>query len=189
VTFAPSVNTDASIPSLDMTTDSDGVVRADESTKAVSVLGLNMSSDGAADSSAANASTDDLPALEISTGNTNPGIPTPGATPPPPKPVTTTPTPPGVNPEGAGPDQSSFNGITAEIPADAIWLIKQNNSESVSGPFKFLDVVKLLELGKISKNDKISRTGTNRFNKISQQYGLINRYNSFYLIFNYVKKI
>lgn len=63
-----------------------------------------------------------------------------------------------------------FDGITAEIPMDPIWLVKQANSEKVSGPFRFLDVIKYLEEGKLTKNDKISRVGTKAFNKIQQQY-------------------
>lgn len=66
--------------------------------------------------------------------------------------------------------EGSFDGITAEIPTDPIWLLKQATSENVSGPFPFLDVIKFLEEGRINKNDKISKTGSNRFVKISQQY-------------------
>ena len=36
--------------------------------------------------------------------------------------------------------------------------------------FRFLDVMKFLEEGRINKIDKISRIGTNRFVKIQQQY-------------------
>lgn len=74
------------------------------------------------------------------------------------------------SPPGADKDQGSYDGLTAEIPGDPIWMIKPVNSEMVSGPFRFLDVVKFLEQGKISKNDKISKQGTNRFVKIQQQY-------------------
>ena len=64
----------------------------------------------------------------------------------------------------------AFDGVTAEIPTDPIWLVKQANSEAVSGPFRFLQIVKFLEQGKLTKNDKISKVGTNRFIKILQQY-------------------
>ncbi len=63
-----------------------------------------------------------------------------------------------------------FNGIVAEIPMDPIWLVKQANSEVVSGPFRFLEVIKYLEEGKLTKNDKIARSGTKAFTKIQQQY-------------------
>lgn len=77
---------------------------------------------------------------------------------------------PGSPPPAPEKDQSSYDGLTVEIPVEPIWLIKQANSEAVSGPFRFLDVVKFLESGKLSKNDKISKVGTNRFVKIQQQY-------------------
>jgi len=65
---------------------------------------------------------------------------------------------------------SAFDGITAEIPFEAIWMIKSGANEALSGPFAFLDVIKFLGEGKITKNDKISKAGTNRFVKIAQQY-------------------
>jgi hypothetical protein len=67
-------------------------------------------------------------------------------------------------------DTGSFDGITAQIPTDPIWLVKQATSETVSGPFRFLDVMKFLSEGRLTKNDKISKVGTNRFVKIQQQY-------------------
>lgn len=67
-------------------------------------------------------------------------------------------------------DTGSFDGITAQIPTDPIWLVKQATSETVSGPFRFLDVMKFLGEGRLTKNDKISKVGTNRFVKIQQQY-------------------
>lgn len=103
-----------------------------------------------------------------------PGIP---AAPAVPKPIPPVPAPQPVPIPAAvaakpqpDPDQGSFDGITAEIPADPIWLIKQGNSETVAGPFRFLEVMKLIEEGKVTKNDKISRVGSNRFVKILQQY-------------------
>lgn len=71
---------------------------------------------------------------------------------------------------GKAKDLDGFDGIVAEIPADPIWLVKQANGETVSGPFRFLEVVQFLEQGKLSKNDKIARTGTKAFTKIAQQY-------------------
>lgn len=96
-----------------------------------------------------------------------PASATPGA--PGHKPPAMTPMPAGVTP-GRDPDQGSFDGITAEIPTDPIWLVKQANSEAVSGPFRFLEIVKFLEEGKLNKADKISKVGTNRYVKIQQQY-------------------
>jgi len=86
--------------------------------------------------------------------------------------------PPGSSPAAAteGGDQGSFDGITAEISVDPIWLIKKSSSEAVSGPFRFLDVMKFLEEGRINKSDKISKVGTNRFVKILQQYEFNVRY-------------
>ncbi|MGZ3734038.1 MAG: PilZ domain-containing protein [Bdellovibrionota bacterium] len=63
-----------------------------------------------------------------------------------------------------------FDGIVAEIPMDPIWLVKPANSETVSGPFRFLEVIQFLEQGKLTKNDKIARTGNKAFTKIGQQY-------------------
>lgn len=113
-----------------------------------------------------------------------PGLPpsAKSAAPPaaPPKPVTPplAPLPAGASPQAAteGADQGSFDGITAEISVDPIWLIKKANSEAVSGPFRFLDVMKFLEEGRINKADKISKVGTNRFVKIQQQYEFNVRY-------------
>ena len=67
-------------------------------------------------------------------------------------------------------EDRSFDGITAEIPQEAIWLIKKSNSEEVRGPLPYLQVRQMLERGDISKNDKISKVGTNSYIKIVQQY-------------------
>lgn len=165
--FVPSVNSDSG-PSLAVAApgEDDGVQRvgADESTKAVSVLGLNL--DVPSDSGPA-LQMDAAPAAAPPPVSPPPAAATPGAPPPvkqPPLPAA----PAGAT--GSGPDQPSFDGITAEISADPVWLIKGNNTENVSGPFRFLEVIKLLEQGKITKNDKISKAGTNRFQKIAQQY-------------------
>jgi hypothetical protein len=77
-----------------------------------------------------------------------------------------TPRPPAAPPK----PKEDFDGIVAEIPTDPIWLVKQASGETVSGPFRFLEVVKFLEEGKLTKNDKIARTGTKAFTKIGQQY-------------------
>jgi hypothetical protein len=105
-----------------------------------------------------------------------PGAPKPaGPTPiaakpaaPPSAPPSAPPTAAAVKPADA--DTGSFDGITAQIPTDPIWLVKQATSETVSGPFRFLDVMKFLGEGRLTKNDKISKVGTNRFVKIQQQY-------------------
>ncbi|MCO5142114.1 MAG: PilZ domain-containing protein [Oligoflexia bacterium] len=95
--------------------------------------------------------------------------------PPKPPPVASVPLKPTMPPakltkEKNDRDQGSYDGITAEISSDAIWLIKQGVSDNAVGPFRFLDIKKFLDEGKLSKNDKISKVGTNRFVKISQQY-------------------
>ncbi len=123
---------------------SDGVEREDP-TKAFSILGLNLQAPTA--------------------------TPTPTPTPPPQvKPNVPPPPKPAPEPKMEVTDERTFDGITAEIPVEPIWLIKQGNSENVSGPFRFLEVVEFLKNGKLNKNDKISRQGTNRFQKIAQQY-------------------
>lgn len=96
---------------------------------------------------------------------TTPPAPPPSAPPAPPR----APAAPVAQPE-ADRDTGSFDGITAQIPMEPIWLVKRGNVETVAGPFRFLEVIKLLEEGKLNKNDKISREGTNRFVKIQQQY-------------------
>lgn len=87
---------------------------------------------------------------------------------PPPKP------PPriSIDPEDGKPKESGdhFDGVVAEVPTDPIWLIKPAASETVSGPYRFLEVMQLLEEGKLTKNDKISRVGSKAFTKIIQQY-------------------
>ena len=106
-----------------------------------------------------------------------PGLPpAPGAKPP--GPPSAPPKPPSGSPAApASVDHESFDGITAEISVDPIWLVKKASSEAVSGPFRFLDVMNFLEEGRITKSDKISKVGTNRFVKIQQQYEFNVRYN------------
>ena len=95
-------------------------------------------------------------------GNTKPKVPfPPGATAP-------TMVPP-LAPAGAI-DDSGDEGIVVEIPQGPIWLIKQERSERVTGPYSFQQVIDLLRTGQITKEDKISKQGTNRFAKIAQQY-------------------
>lgn len=125
----------------------------EEPTKAVSALGLSLS---------------DAPMPELKKAPPVAPPPKPAS---PPKPAPVTPRAPVDAPKKSPEkDTGSFDGITAEIPTDPIWLVKPNNSEMVSGPFRFLEVVKYLEEGKITKNDKISKAGTKSFIKISQQY-------------------
>lgn len=80
-------------------------------------------------------------------------------------------TPPhGTPAPGKNRDAEGFDGIVAEIPMDPIWLVKPANGETVSGPFRFLEVIQFLEQGRLTKNDKIARAGTKAFVKIQQQY-------------------
>jgi hypothetical protein len=160
----------------------------EEATMAISALGLSLKADL------------DEPPAAPSAPPAKPmfaPIPTPGAAPsappgPPPgsRAPAAPPSSPKASPAGASipgfqsaaqmvapparkPDSSpedSFDGLTAEIPMDPIWLVKPGNSETVSGPFRFLEVVKFLDEGRLTKNDKISKVGTNRFVKIQQQY-------------------
>lgn len=141
------------------------LVETEDSTMALDVMGLDLHAEGV------------TPAKPIAA--TKPRVaPLPSAGPPaappkaPPPPVSTSlsmETPPGGT-KGFKRDIDGFDGIVAEIPTDPIWLIKQGNSETVSGPFRFLEVIKFLEEGKLTKNDKISRQGTKSFVKILQQY-------------------
>jgi hypothetical protein len=113
------------------------------------------------------------PTMSISTlGLSLDGIkslpPMPSRAPPPPAPPAAKAASAPVPPEDK--DSGAFDGITAEIPTDPIWLVKPANAENTSGPFRFLEVVKYLEEGRLTKNDKISRVGANRFVKIAQQY-------------------
>lgn len=116
--------------------------------------------------------------------------PTPPAAPP-----SKTPTPPppaaakaparqSLEAPKAAAESEQFDGLVAEIPTGPIWLIKPSTSDVVSGPYRFLDVIKLLEDGKLTRNDKIARTGTKAFTKISQQY----EFNVKYSVENVVEK-
>lgn len=154
---------------------SDGYPEPEEATMAFSTLGLSLKVDH---SEAAQTEAPPPPPPPVR----KPPVPPPAAAA---APVTIPPAPgislgssvppsapsaPPPPPAAKEAEQGSFDGITAEISTDPIWLVKQSNSEAVSGPFRFLDVMKFLEEGRLNKNDKISKSGTNRFVKIQQQY-------------------
>lgn len=151
------------------------VVEKEEETKAFSALGLSL--DLEADRAAQNAKPATPPATPSATPTSvppatpplKPKAPVAPSAPPAAKPPVPPPSPAGVQPKVVR-EESSYDGITAEIPTDPIWMIKQANSEATSGPFRFLEVVQMLSEGKLTKNDKISRTGSNSFVKIMQQY-------------------
>lgn len=158
----------------------------DEVTNAVSVLGLDMKVASppapalVLDLAPAAPALELAPPLEVAPAPIPAPTPVPTPSPPPPTPAQVkVPPPPTFQPapkvaiaadSKLDRDQGSYDGITAEIPADPIWLIKKNESENVMGPFRFLEVMKFLQEGKISKNDKISKLGSNRYCKILQQY-------------------
>lgn len=150
------------------------VAEQEDPTMAFSTLGLSLKVD--------HSQSEASPSPEISIPSmpamvAPPPLPSPGAasTPPAPPPKIVA-APKGLQPAKNDTDQGSFDGITAEIPVEPIWLIKKANSEAVSGPFRFLDVMKFLEEGRINKNDKISKVGSNRFVKVQQQYEFNVRY-------------
>jgi hypothetical protein len=144
----------------------------EEATMAISTLGLASSDKPAAPEAPARRPAP-LPGLPPAPGSVPPAAP-PRA----PQPIKgTNPSIPGITlgnmpPNNPPPAKSGddFDGITAEIPMEPIWLVKPGTSEAVSGPFRFLEIVKFLEEGRLTKNDKISKVGTNRFVKILQQY-------------------
>lgn len=160
-------------------------VSQEETTKTFSALGLNLQSSDAPPPAPGQVS---APELSVSLGGSSGaigatvGLPTgapkpPGFPPiPPPNAGVSMPATPGAAPDSipaesdAANDGDSFDGITAEIPTEPMWLIKAGTSETAIGPLRFLEVVKFLNDGKINKNDKISKAGTNRFCKIAQQY-------------------
>ena len=75
--------------------------------------------------------------------------------------------PPAAAPEGEEKDEGF---ITVEISTAPIWSIKQNNSERVTGPYTFQQVIEMLKIGQVTPEDKITKKGTKRFDKISSQY-------------------
>lgn len=146
---------------IDVAAADDGIEREDP-TMSFSALGLSLT----AASAPAELKRPTKPSIAPIPGAAAPvPPPTPARAPAPPPPV---PPPAATAPKDK--DTGSFDGITAEIPTDPIWLVKPANAETTSGPFRFLEVVKYLEEGRLTKNDKISRVGANRFVKISQQY-------------------
>lgn len=158
-----STPTETSSPSISIDLDTTGSALPDDSgieredpTMAISALGLNSGGPMVPPPSL-------KPLPKIPAAPSAPSAPVP---PPPAAPVP----PPAAAPAAKEKDTGSFDGITAEIPTDPIWLVKPANAETVSGPFRFLEIMKFLEEGKITKNDKISRVGANRFVRIQQQY-------------------
>lgn len=167
--FAPEPMLQTSDPVSDPGEPGDHIEREEDPTMAFSMLGLSLEEDKK--NAAAPAAPPAAPPKQASAPPPKPAMP--GLPPKPPgKPVSFSEIPPtsAPTPAAADKDQGSYDGLTAEIPGDPIWMVKPANAEVVSGPFRFLDVVKFLEQGKISKNDKISKSGTNRFVKIQQQY-------------------
>jgi len=152
-----------SVPSASTSDDDEAHIEREEVTMALDTMGLNLHS-------------------EHTTANAPPPppkggrplimpLPSAGGAPPaePPKTPALT-----VEAQDLGKNRTvkddGFDGIVAEIPMDPIWLVKPSNSETVSGPFRFLEVIQFLEQGKLTKNDKIARTGNKAFAKIGQQY-------------------
>lgn len=156
----------------------DPYVEKEESTLALDIHGLNLHSEHAATNAPQPLTKPGKPGIAPlpSAPSAPPAappkvaapVPPPAAPPKAPPPAAPPAAPPKAPPAGAS--QSDFDGIVAEIPMDPIWLVKQGASETVSGPFRFLDVVKFLEEGRLTKNDKISKVGTKAFVKIQQQY-------------------
>lgn len=176
--------------------DADPYVEKEESTLALDIMGLNLHSEHATASAPEPLSKPAKPGLApIPAAAASPPPPAPPSAPPPKPaappsakaPPAAPPARPAAPPAGAGSlsietppggnkkppavnPQDSFDGIVAEIPTDPVWMVKQGNSETVNGPFRFLEIVKFLEEGKLTKNDKISKQGTKSFVKIQQQY-------------------
>ncbi len=173
---ASALGVEAEAPSL-ATDGGDPYVEQEESTLALDVMGLNLHSENV-----------DVPAVDAMAKPPRPGIaPVPGGPPSAPPPMAPPKAPPMMPPAAPGASLSietppggvkrppaggtdSFDGIVAEIPTDPIWMVKQGNSETVNGPFRFLEIVQFLEEGKLTKNDKISKAGSKSFVKIQQQY-------------------
>lgn len=152
----PAFNGKQTNPSISIDLDAgaapEGDIEREDPTMAISTLGLNSGG----------------PVVPPPALKPLPKAPLAAAMPTPPPAATSAPAQSSLAPPDR--DTGSFDGITAEIPTDPIWLVKPANAETVSGPFRFLDVVKFLEEGKITKNDKVSRVGANRFVRIQQQY-------------------
>lgn len=67
-------------------------------------------------------------------------------------------------------EEKEYDGLTVEIPKGPVWLLKRDGEEEMHGPFNFFQVREFLKDGTFSPNDKISRQGTNRFNRLANQY-------------------
>lgn len=97
------------------------------------------------------------------------------AFPPPPPPrtgktqVTTLPPPPKMVPRIPAKEEQ-FDGLTVEISAEPIWMVKSEKSDRITGPYTFQQVLDLLRTGRLTKEDKVSKGNSHRFNKISQQF-------------------
>ncbi len=66
--------------------------------------------------------------------------------------------------------EEDSDDMAIEISSDPTWYVKQESSGRLSGPFTFQEVVGMLQGGSLSKDDKIAKVGSDRFNKIEQQY-------------------
>jgi hypothetical protein len=188
----PSIKLDLGTPSGVISPLDEPFVEREESTMAMDTMGLNLHSEHATPPPAP--SKPSKPGLAPIPG-TVPAAPPPAAAsapipaapPRPPVPAAA----PAMPPAASDPDKTpprltlqsdpaipkpppkggdSFDGIEAEIPMDPIWLVKQATSETALGPYRFLEVIKFLEEGRLTRNDKIARTGTKAFVKIAQQY-------------------
>lgn len=168
---SPSISLDMGItgetPSPVASTEELVIEREDDATVALDTLGLNLKAEaGTPPPFAKPAGIAPLPTAPA---------PAPARAPTPAAPRAPAPPPPSAAMAAAvarqqNHESDSFDGIVAEIPSDPIWLVKQASSEAVSGPFRFLEVVRFLQEGKLTKNDKIARAGTKAFVKIQQQY-------------------
>lgn len=168
---------DLDVSTSDRSNQVDTGVAVEETTKAFSALGLSLHElqGGSLTQGVATPPPASPPARSAANLPPMPGIPAavaPSLAPPAAPPAMTPPSAPRMSPPVAPSVESAdaFDGITAEIPTDPIWVVKAGTSENIMGPFRFLEVIKFLEEGKLNKNDKISRVGTNRFCKILQQY-------------------
>jgi hypothetical protein len=171
------------------------LIEREESTLAIDVMGLNLHSDNFAPppsaapvapsapppkpSKSLPSAPPKVPPMSTSAGDFSIDLGSGSTAPPAAATPATPPKRPGAPPiappsAAAGAFTASkddhFDGIVAEIPMDPIWLVKQAIGDAVSGPFRFLEVIKFLEEGKLNKNDKIARTGNKAFTKIGQQY-------------------
>ncbi len=142
----------------------------EEQTMAMSVLGLGLAAteDKVAELGPNN------PGLKLAEPPSEAGTPSPQSSPPPPPGGgggSNAPSSVGETVESSGEKKTEdFDGITVEISGEAIWQVKQENSGRVTGPFTFQEILDMLQTGRLNQDDKISKAGSGRFNKISQQY-------------------